>query len=161
MQEQGLAQVYYWISVLTFNLFLWEWLLFPREQADLGVRPGLVGHKHPHTDLGVMERQNMVNIHDKSPVRQVFIPPTKHRGETLSWKQASTIIRHECMHNQNHRQTAWPGKTRQFSLLLISGSEICCCKWQLFVYSCCYLVKHLKQIKPYNYSSKNSPLHMV
>lgn len=78
MQEQGLSLVYYWISVLTFNLFLCEWLLFPKEQADLGLRPGLIGHKHPHRDLGVMKHQYMVNIHDKSPVRQVLIPPAKH-----------------------------------------------------------------------------------
>lgn len=83
MQEHGLSQVYYWISVQTFNLFLWEWLLFPKEQADLSLRPGLVGHKHPHRDLGVMERQYMVNIHDKSPVRQVLIPPTKHGGPNI------------------------------------------------------------------------------
>lgn len=80
IQEQGLSYLYYWISVLTFNLFLWEWLLFPIERADLGLRPGLVGHKHPHRHLGVMERQYMVNIHDKSPVRQVLIPLTKHGG---------------------------------------------------------------------------------
>lgn len=83
MQEQGLIQAYYWISVLTFNLFLWEWLLFPKARADPGPRPGLVGHKHPHRDLGVMERQYMVNIHDKSPVRQVLIPPTKHGGRNI------------------------------------------------------------------------------
>lgn len=83
MQEQGLSHVYYWISVLTFNLFLRGWLLFPKEQADLGLCPGLVGHKHPHRDLSVMERQCMVNIHDKSPVRQVLIPPTKHGGQNI------------------------------------------------------------------------------
>lgn len=88
MQKKGLSQVYYWISVLTFNLFLWEWLLFSKEQADLGLRPGLVGHKHPHRDWGVMERQYMVNIHDKSPVRQVLIPPAKHRGQDCTGTEA-------------------------------------------------------------------------
>lgn len=83
MQEQGLGQLYYWISILTFNLVLWEWLLFPKEQADLGLRPGLLGHKQPHRDLGVMERQYMVNIHDKSPVRQALIPLTKHGGHNI------------------------------------------------------------------------------
>ena len=99
MQEQGLSRVYYWISVLTFNLLLREWLLFPKEQADLGVRPGLVGHKHLHRDLGVMERHDMVNIHDKSPVRQVLIPPAKHGGQNIIRREDSSSSRHRQLHS--------------------------------------------------------------
>lgn len=80
-QEHGLSYLYYWILVLTFNLR--SWLLFPIEAAYLGLLPGLVGHKCPRRHLGVMERQYMVNIHDKSPVRQALIPLTKHRGSNI------------------------------------------------------------------------------
>ena len=87
MQEQVLIQVYYWIPVPTFNLFLWQWLLFSKEHANPGLHPGPVGHKHPHRDLWVMERQYMVNIHGKSPVRRVLFPPTKH------WRKTSSIFK--------------------------------------------------------------------
>lgn len=68
----GLGYLYYWILFLTFNLFLWSRLLFPIEGAYLGLLPGLVGHKCPRRHLGVMERQYMVNIHDKSPVSSTY-----------------------------------------------------------------------------------------
>lgn len=91
IQEQGLGHLYYRIPVLTFNLFL----LFPKERADLCLRPGLVGHKHPHRYLGVMEHRCMVNIHEKSPVRQVLIPVTKHVGQKIIL-EARLILRNSC-----------------------------------------------------------------
>lgn len=68
VQGQGLVRRYYWISVVTFNLLLWG--RFPQNRLFWGLHPGLVGHNHPHRQRGVMERQHMVNIHVKSPVRQ-------------------------------------------------------------------------------------------
>lgn len=84
--------MYYWfLCAITFYLFLCQWQLFPIEQAKLGVRLDMVGQP-PHRNLGVMERQYMVSIHNKSPVREVLIPPTKHEeGKTLSWGQDSSI----------------------------------------------------------------------
>ena len=35
-------------------------------------------HKHKPTKQGVMRREYMVNVHDKSPARQSFIPPVEH-----------------------------------------------------------------------------------
>lgn len=85
VQEQGLSPLYHRIPVPTFNLFL----LFPKERAYLRLRPGLVGHKYPHSYFGVMEDQCMINIHEKSPVRQALIPVTKHAG-------SKTLLRNTC-----------------------------------------------------------------
>lgn len=56
-------------------------IFFSKEQTDLGLHLGLAGHKYPHRNLGAVERQHMFNIHNKSPVRWVLIPPAKHVGE--------------------------------------------------------------------------------
>lgn len=126
IQEQGLSQVYYWISVLTFNLFLWEWLLFSKEQAHLGLCAGLVGHKHPHRDLGVMEHQYMVNIHDKSPVRQVLIPPTKHRGQDIILEAR---LQQEQEQKPEKMTRVWTVFFWQIEIWL--GTEILHYKWQM------------------------------